>query len=78
VGDAQELSKWARMTLETNPGAVQRRREVRNFEQEWRFAFPTAAVFDAHYGRLIVADTQRNRLQFYNKLKNYQPAARTI
>src|SRR5262244_687377 len=45
-GDAQELSKWARMSLETNPGAVQRRREVRNFEQEWRFAFPTAAVFD--------------------------------
>ena len=78
VGDAQELSKWARMTLETNPGAVQRRRQVRNFEQEWRFAFPTAAVFDAHYGRLIVADTQRNRLQLYNKLKNYQPAARTI
>ena len=22
------------------PGAIQRRREVRNFEQEWRFAFP--------------------------------------
>jgi DNA-binding beta-propeller fold protein YncE len=78
VGDAQELSKWARMTLETNPGAVQRRRQVRNFEQEWRFAFPTAVVFDVHYSRLIVADTQRNRLQIYNKLKNYQPAARTI
>jgi DNA-binding beta-propeller fold protein YncE len=77
-GDAQELSKWARMSLETNPGAVQRRREVRNFEQEWRFAFPTAVVFDAHYGRLIVADTQRNRLQIYNKLKDYQSAARTI
>ena len=28
--------------------------------------------------RLIVADTQRNRLQIYNKLKNYQQAARTI
>jgi DNA-binding beta-propeller fold protein YncE len=78
VGDAQELSKWAKMTLETNPGAMKRRREVRNFEQEWRFAFPTAVVFDAHYGRLIVCDTQRNRLQIYNKLKDYQPAARTI
>ena len=78
VGDAQELSKWAKMSLETNPGAIQRRREVRNFEQEWRFAFPTAVVFDAHYSRLIVADTQRNRLQIYNKLKNYQQAARTI
>src|ERR671922_44341 len=77
-GDAQELSKWAKMALETNPGAMKRRREVRNFEQEWRFAFPTAVVFDAHYGRLIVSDTQRNRLQIYNKLKDYQPAARTI
>jgi DNA-binding beta-propeller fold protein YncE len=77
-GDAQELSKWAKMSLETNPGAMRRRREVRNFEQEWRFAFPTAVVFDAHYGRLIVCDTQRNRLQIYNKLKDYQPAARTI
>jgi DNA-binding beta-propeller fold protein YncE len=77
-GDAQELSKWARMSLETNPGAMRRRREARNFEQEWRFAFPTAVVFDAHYGRLIVCDTQRNRLQIYNKLKDYQPAARTI
>ncbi len=78
VGDAQELSKWAKMSLETNPGAVQRRRQVRNFEQEWRFAFPTAVVFNAHYGRLIVCDTQRNRLQIYNKLKNYTMAARTI
>jgi DNA-binding beta-propeller fold protein YncE len=77
-GDAQELSKWAKMALETNPSAMKRRREVRNFEQEWRFAFPTAVVFDAHYGRLIVCDTQRNRLQIYNKLKDYQPAARTI
>ena len=23
------------------------------------------------HGRLIVSDTQRNRLQIYNKLKNY-------
>jgi DNA-binding beta-propeller fold protein YncE len=78
VGDAQELSKWAKMSLETNPGAMKRRREVRNFEQEWRFAFPTAVAFDDHYGRLIVCDTQRNRLQIYNKLKDYQQAARTI
>ena len=72
MGDAQELSKWAKMTLEASPDAMKRRREVRSLEHEWRFAFPTAVVFDAHYGRLIVADTQRNRLQIYNKLKNYQ------
>src|SRR5438128_3450935 len=38
IGDAQELSKWAKMALETNPGAMRRRREVPNLEREWRFA----------------------------------------
>jgi DNA-binding beta-propeller fold protein YncE len=78
IGDAQELSKSAKLSLAASPDAMKRRREVRSLEREWRFAFPTAAVFDAHYGRLMVADTQRNRLQIYNKLKNYQSAARTI
>jgi len=78
VGDAQELSKWAKMTLAASPDAMKRRREVRSLEREWRFSFPTAVVFDNHYDRLIVSDTQRNRLQIYNKLKNYQAAARTI
>jgi DNA-binding beta-propeller fold protein YncE len=77
-GDAQELSKWAKMTLAASPDAMKRRREVRSLEREWRFSFPTAVVFDDHYDRLIVSDTQRNRLQIYNKLKNYQAAARTI
>ena len=78
VGDAQELSKWAKMTLATNPGAMQRRREVRNLEREWHFALPTAVLFDPTHSRLIVADTQRARLQIYNKLKDYVQAARTI
>jgi DNA-binding beta-propeller fold protein YncE len=78
VGDAQELSKWAKMTLAASPDAMKRRREVRSLEREWRFSFPTAVVFDDHYDRLIVSDTQRNRLQIYNKLKDYQSAARTI
>ena len=77
-GDAQELSKWAKMTLAASPDAMKRRREVHSLEREWRFSYPTAVVFDDHYGRLIVSDTQRNRLQIYNKLKDYQPAARTI
>jgi sugar lactone lactonase YvrE len=71
-GDAQELSKWAKMSLEASPDAMKRRREVHSLEREWRFSFPTAVVFDDHYGRLIVSDTQRNRLQIYNKLKDYQ------
>jgi DNA-binding beta-propeller fold protein YncE len=77
-GDAQELSKWAKMTLAASPDAMKRRREVRSLEREWRFSYPTAVVFDDHYDRLIVSDTQRNRLQIYNKVKDYQSAARTI
>jgi sugar lactone lactonase YvrE len=78
LGDAQELSKWAKMTLAASPDSIRRRREVHSLEPEWRFAFPTAVLFDAQHSRLIVSDTQRNRLQIYNKLKNYVPAARTI
>jgi hypothetical protein len=66
------------MTLAASPDAMKRRREVHSLEREWRFAFPTAVVFDAEHGRVIVSDTQRNRLQIYNKLKNYATAARTI
>ena len=44
----KELSKWAKMSLETNPGRDEMVCEVRNFEQEWRFAFPTAVAFDEH------------------------------
>jgi hypothetical protein len=57
---------------------MKRRREVHSLEREWRLAFPTAVVFDTEHGRVIVSDTQRNRLQIYNKLKNYTAAARTI
>ena len=64
--------------MAANPDGLRRRREVRSLECEWRFAFPTAVIFDATLGRLIVSDTQRNRLQIYNKLKDYAQAARTI
>ena len=37
------------------------------------------SVENAHCKAFRTAsDTQRNRLQIYNKLKDYQPAARTI
>ena len=77
-GDAQELSKWAKMTLAASPDAMKRRREVRSLEREWRLSYPTDVIFDAKHNRVIVSDTQRNRLQIYNKVKNYTTAARTI
>ncbi len=73
TGDAQELSKWAKMTVDANADYIKRRREVnlRNMESEWRFAVPTGIAYDGANNRLIVVDNQRSRLQLYNKLGRY-------
>ncbi len=71
VGDAQQLSMWAEMTVAANTDYLKRRREVHSTEPEWTFAQPTSVVFDALHQRLLVADTQRSRIQIYNKLTNY-------
>ena len=74
IGDAQQLSTWAQMTVDANDDVMKARRRVRSTEPEWRFAMPTGVVFDADKGRLLVVDGQRSRLQIYNKLKDYTPA----
>ena len=71
VGDAQHLSAWAQMTVDANADYAKRRREVRTTEPEWTFAQPTAVEYDAENHRLVVVDTQRSRLQIYNKLSKY-------
>ncbi|MDP6549741.1 MAG: NHL repeat-containing protein [Dehalococcoidia bacterium] len=71
IGDAQQLSKWAMMTVEANVDLIKARRRVRSTEPEWRFSVPTGVFFDKGNGRLVVMDTQRGRLQIYNKLKEY-------
>ena len=78
LGDAQELSKWAKMTVAASPDAVKRRREVPNFQQEWRFGLPTSVTFDQVYNRLLVVDCPRQRIQIYDKLKEYSQPARTL
>jgi DNA-binding beta-propeller fold protein YncE len=70
-GDAQQLSKWAQMTVDANADYLKRRREVPTTEPEWRFAVPTGLAYDAERGRLIVVDNQRSRLQIYQKLQQY-------
>ena len=45
VGDAQQLSTWAEMTVAANTDYLKRRREVRSTEPEWTFAQPTAVAF---------------------------------
>jgi hypothetical protein len=45
---------------------------VRNSEPLYRFCFPTAVDFNPATDEIIVADSQRNRLQVYKKVRNYQ------
>ena len=71
VGDAQELSRWARQSLEANPDMVKGRRRVKSLEPEWRFSYPAAVAFDLSKSLIVVADTLRYRLQIYRKDKNY-------
>ena len=71
VGDAQKLCQWAQMTVDANDDYGKRRREVRTTEPEWTFAQPTAVEWDTANNRLMVADTQRSRLQIYKKTSGY-------
>jgi DNA-binding beta-propeller fold protein YncE len=71
MGDAQQLSAWAEMTVAANADYLKRRREVPSTEPEWTFAQPTAVAFDAANHRVLVADTQRSRIQIYNKQSGY-------
>ncbi len=71
VGDAQQLSTWAQMTVDANADYAKRRREVRTTEPEWTFAQPTSVIYDAANSRLMVVDTQRSRVQIYNKQSGY-------
>lgn len=71
AGDAQQLSKWAQMTVDANADYIKRRREVKTTEPEWNFAQPAGVSFDAANNRLVVMDTQRSRLQIYNKTGGY-------
>ena len=71
VGDAQQLSTWAQMSVDANADYMKRRREVRSTEPEWTFAQPTAVEFDEANSRLLVVDTQRDRVQVYSKQFGY-------
>ncbi len=71
IGDAQELSKWQLEYVRSNPDVYKARRRVYTLEPEWRFALPSAVEFDSRNSRLMVADTQRWRIQIYNKPHDY-------
>jgi DNA-binding beta-propeller fold protein YncE len=71
-GDAADISKWAQMTLDSNPDMIKRLRQVPNLEEQLKvFRLPVACAFDQEANRLIVCDTHRARLHIYNKDSNY-------
>jgi DNA-binding beta-propeller fold protein YncE len=69
VGDAQEPSPWAQDYFNADPEKVKARRRV-NLEPEWRFRRPVAVNVDDN-DRIIVLESSRNRLQVYDKVKDY-------
>jgi DNA-binding beta-propeller fold protein YncE len=70
-GDAQVMSKWGQQSIDANPDMMKALRRVRNLEPQWRFCFPTAVDFNPKTDEIIVADSQRNRLQIYRKVRDY-------
>jgi DNA-binding beta-propeller fold protein YncE len=70
-GDAQVMSKWGQQSIDANPDMRKALRRVRNLEPQWRFCFPTAVDFNPKTDEIIVADSQRNRLQIYRKVRDY-------
>ena len=71
-GDATDVSPWAQMTLDANPDMTRRLRQVYNLaDQRKPFRMPVGCDFDQRTNRLIVCDTQRSRLQVYQKESNY-------
>jgi len=71
IGDAQVLSKWGQQRVDANPDMAKARRRVRSLEPQWRFCFPTAVEFNPESDQIIVADSMRNRLQVYKKVRDY-------
>lgn len=71
-GDAVEVSKWGAMSIDANPDMKRRRAQVYDLEEQQRkFRLPTGCAFDMENNRLFVCDTQRSRIQIYDKETDY-------
>ncbi len=70
-GAAIELSKWQKLYVRGNPDVHKARRRVDSLEPESKFALPTGVKFDVARSRLFVVDSQRWRIQIFDKLDGY-------
>lgn len=71
IGDAQEMAKWHKQQVDSNADVLKARRRVKSLEPEWRFALPVGVSYDPAKGRIVVADSQRWRVQMYRKVSDY-------
>lgn len=71
AGSAVEMSKWQKRYVEGNPDVAKARRRVPSLELEAPFALPTGLDFDGKRLRLLVVDSQRWRIQIFNRLQDY-------
>ena len=65
TGDAG-ISKWGEEVLNANPDMIRQRRLLRDLSVEKNFWGPNAVVIDKQ-GRIIIIDSNRQRLQVYQK-----------
>ena len=70
-GSANELSKWQKQYVNGNPDVHKARRRVASLELETFFALPTCVEYDDINDRLYVVDSQRWRIQVFEKLDGY-------
>ena len=70
-GSAIELSKWQRTYINASPDVYKARRRVPSLEPETYFALPISVTFDQTKSRLLAVDSQRWRIQIFNKISNY-------
>ena len=62
------LSKWGKDKLISNPDMIQQRNMVTDFSPEYSFWQPSAVETDS-MGRVVIADSAKNRVQVYQKNK---------
>ena len=71
TGSAVELSKWQKQYVAASPDVHKARRRVSSLEPETLFALPTCVSFDDSKSRLLAVDSQRWRIQIFDKITNY-------
>lgn len=70
-GAAIELSKWQKQYVRGNPDVYKARRRVSSLDPETVLALPTGVQFDVARSRLFIVDSQRWRIQIFDKLNDY-------